>query len=101
MLLRLQFESVPLPILYAAKSSSEKFSLIDKIIKRKKISSENATELLKYCFETGAIDYTKSLAEKSAKEALKKLTILRQSSSRDALELMVGIAISDVSSLPL
>ncbi len=44
--LRLENESVPLPILYAAKASNDNFSRIQAILAKQQINRQNISELV-------------------------------------------------------
>jgi geranylgeranyl diphosphate synthase type I len=82
---RIKYESIPLPLLYAAKSSSSKRNRIEKIVKKKEISTSDMKSLLKICFETDAFKYVNNLAWKKGEEAHHKLGVLKPSLSRTML----------------
>lgn len=96
---RLQNESVPLPILYAAKSSREKYFQIKSILGKSSIDPLDIEKLLEICFETGAFRYVLRTAKKNEKVALKKLRLLKPGSARNTLRLMVEKSFSDVTKL--
>jgi geranylgeranyl diphosphate synthase type I len=96
---RLQYESVPLPILYAAKSSREKYSRIKSILEESAIDSLDIEKLLEFCFEAEAFAYVLRTAKKNAREASKKLRVLKPSGARNVLKLMVDKSLADVSKL--
>lgn len=87
---RLQYESVPFPILYAARSSKGTFSRINAII-QKSLDPLLVTNLMEICWKTKAVNYVYKLAKQNASEAIQKLESLRPSSARDALTLMIEV----------
>ena len=86
---RLKYESVPLPLLYAAKSSKKYFKTIETIIDKSQIEPLDVKILLEICFETNAFDYLLSLAEENKKKAMGKICLLKPSSARNALSSMI------------
>jgi geranylgeranyl pyrophosphate synthase len=82
---RIKFESVPLPLLFAAKTSSENYFEIKLILKKSQISPSDAKRLLGFCFETEAFEYVRKIAEKNRDEGIKKLCKLKPSSALDVL----------------
>jgi geranylgeranyl diphosphate synthase type I len=96
---RLQYESVPLPILYAAKSSKEKFLKINSILENSPITSLDVSELLQICFETNAFMYVYDIAKQNAKESAKKLRLLRSTEARNILSLMNKKSLADIASI--
>ena len=94
---RLEFESVPLPILYAANSSNENQPIIESILKKSPISSSDAAQLLGMCFDTGAFTYLSEIARQSAKEARSKLQTIKPSIARSTLELMIEKLVKEIS----
>ena len=82
---RIKYESVPLPLLYAAKTSGSKREKIKKIINKNKISLSDIETLSEFCFETEAFEYVNNLAKKKGEEAQRKLSVLRPSLSRTML----------------
>jgi geranylgeranyl pyrophosphate synthase len=85
---RLHFESVPLPILYAAKHG--KYSQIEDIINKSSIGKEDYVKLKEFCCETGAFKYIQVRAKKENKEACQMLKKIRPSKAKIALELMIS-----------
>jgi geranylgeranyl pyrophosphate synthase len=59
---RIQYESVPLPLLYAAKNPVE-CDKVRRIIDKKRFTPSDASSLLKLCFETEAFEYIRGLAK--------------------------------------
>jgi geranylgeranyl pyrophosphate synthase len=86
---RLQYESIPLPILYAAKDSRENLSEIKNILEGSSINASDIKKLLELCFETEAFTYTEDIAKKNVTEGIKELNILKPSKSRDILSLLI------------
>jgi geranylgeranyl pyrophosphate synthase len=90
---RLEYESVPFPILYAAKSSKEAFFEVKSMIE-KVPDAALVSELMKLCWKSKAVNYVHNLAKKNASEALQKLSSLRPSSAREALALMIRVPLA-------
>jgi geranylgeranyl pyrophosphate synthase len=86
---RIMYESVPLPILFAAQSSRKWYLRIESILKKQHISSPDTGQLLQICCESEAFSYIRDLAKNNAKEAKEKLQILKPSAARDVLDFMV------------
>jgi len=86
---RILYESVPLPILFAAQSSKKRFLRIESILKKQHISSSDNSKLLQICFESKAFSYVRNLAKKNAEEASDKLQILKPSVARNVIDFMV------------
>jgi geranylgeranyl pyrophosphate synthase len=70
---RLRYESIPLPIFYAAKCSDKAYLKIKEILKKPKISISDAQELLKCCFETEALAYIRDMADQNRTKAISSL----------------------------
>jgi geranylgeranyl pyrophosphate synthase len=96
---RLQNESVPLPVLYAAKASEEKKSILKNIVVKSNIEKADLRKVWKTCFEAGAFDYVNKRAMETAKEALSELYPLRYSSSRAVLAFLISQSLSEISQL--
>jgi geranylgeranyl diphosphate synthase type I len=96
---RIQYESVPLPLLYAAKSSTDKYARIKKIVEKNHVGPLDAKSLLKFCFDTEAFEYVRGIAKKNKAEATCKLFSLRSSKARDVLLLLINGAYAGVASL--
>ncbi len=86
---RIEFESIPLPLLYAAKSSTENYESIKNIIEKPHVSPLDVKTLLKLCFEAEAFNYVHKIAKKNRKEAIKNLLSLRPCKARSMLSLMI------------
>ena len=82
---RIQYESVPLPLLVAAKSSNEKYLQIKNIIEKTKITPGDVKALLKFCFETEAFESVCKMAKENEVKAAYKLRLLKPSSARNVL----------------
>ncbi len=81
---RIQYESLPLPLLYAAKNPRA-CDKVRWIIGKKHFNPSDASSLLKLCFETEAFEYIRGLAEKNRAEAALRLSCLMSSEARDIL----------------
>jgi geranylgeranyl pyrophosphate synthase len=95
---RIEFESVPLPLLYAVKTAPEKYERIEGIV-RNSHTPQDARELLKICFETESFAYVQAMARKNWKEALEDLNVLNQSYARTVLSSMAKSAYERVNEL--
>lgn len=96
---RLRYESVPLPLLYAAKSSTEKQKGIKKIVNKKTLLQSDIKSILNFCFETEAFEYVRKLAEKNREEAHRELRILKPSTARKILLDIINGAYSRIDDL--
>jgi len=96
---RLKNESVPLPILYAAKSSRRDYAIIKSILQKADISSEEAQKILEICFETEALSYVRDIVRENYAKATSKLRLLKRTIARDALEAMAERCLSDTMTL--
>ena len=85
---RIMHESLPLPLLYAAKSSKKGSLEIKKIIDKSSINPLDVKRLLEFCFETEAFEYVRKIAFKNKKKAARNLRTLKSSEARNALSLM-------------
>jgi geranylgeranyl diphosphate synthase type I len=86
---RIQYESVPLPILYAAQTSEERKNEINLIISNTSLNFKDCTRLLELCFESGAFGYIINLAEEKRRQGYEHLHKLTESSARNTLSLML------------
>ena len=73
---RIKYESVPLPLLYAATSSAERYSKIRNIIKKKNVGPLDAELLVEFCFESEAFEYIRLIAIENRSEAISTLESL-------------------------
>lgn len=98
---RLQNESIPFPILYAAKKSKETKLIIKKIINKSKINYNELGNLLQLSFESKAFDYLYRKAKKINRDALDRLYCLRSTNSKDVLKFMIKNSLKEVAHLNL
>lgn len=96
---RLENESVPLPILYAAKSSTDNYQQIKSILEKPNLSSTDISKLIEICYETKSFQYIHEIAKENAKKAKKLIGGLPQSNARQALEMLVDKALIEVATL--
>ncbi len=82
---RIKYESIPLPLLYAAKTSDNVRKRIKTIVNKKEISLSDVEVLSKICFDSQAFEYINNLAKKKGEEAYHKLSELKSSMSRTLL----------------
>jgi geranylgeranyl diphosphate synthase, type I len=94
--IRLQNESVPLPLLYAAKSSKESYNEIEAILNNSDITIVDLMKLQKLCFESGGFAYLLNKSKKNLRQAQKRVRIIKPSSARDKLESMIQKSYSDI-----
>ena len=85
---RLKNETIPLPILYAAKSSSRIKGEIRSILSKTEINDADFQQLLNFTSKTGAFAYMHKIAKKNCDEAAANLTMLKPSLARHALSLL-------------
>jgi geranylgeranyl diphosphate synthase type I len=88
LLRRLAYESVPLPLLYAAKASKENSAKLKAILEGG-VTPSDIGPLLDLCFETDAFDYIRKIAQKNMDEAVRLLHTLEPTKARAALTLML------------
>jgi geranylgeranyl pyrophosphate synthase len=74
---RLLFESVPLPVVYAAKSSSSIQTKLQSIFQKESIDPSDLAYIVQQCIDTGAFSYVYELAKSNIREATKMLNTLR------------------------
>ena len=98
---RLRHESVPLPILYVAKTSDEKKFALKNLISKSATDSFESNEVLKQCLETRAFEYLQKRATESAKEALNELSMLKDSSHRTLLAFVLDEPLAEIASLSI
>lgn len=98
---RLQYETVPLPILYAAKSSKERYVKIKSVLEKSRITRLDVKELLEVCFESEAFAYARALAKENEKKAAVTLRQVKPSGSRSLLAQLIKKSFTDVSELCL
>ncbi len=96
---RLQNESVPMPLVYAAKSSKKLYSKIRDITKKSSVSHLDLRELVKICSEAGAFAYMAKLAYRAGDQAKRHLGTLKPSHARKILMLIVDMNTKNVGDL--
>jgi geranylgeranyl diphosphate synthase type I len=96
---RLRYESIPLPLLYAAKSSFEKKKKIKRIVNKKILLPADIMSILNYCFETEAFEYVRKLAKRNMEKAHSELRILNPSTARTILLTLIDVAYSHIDDL--
>ena len=94
---RLKNESVPLPILYAAKTSDSSSS--SSFTSNEAIDSLDVKELLERCFETKAFDYILHIAGQESNSALAQLNQLKSTEAKDYLNLILEKLTNHVSEI--
>jgi geranylgeranyl pyrophosphate synthase len=97
---RLKYESVPLPILFAAKSSNKKFSEIKSVLKKSRIAQSDIKTIIECCFDTEAFHFVHSIAEKNAKEASRQLRLLKCGKARATFKLIIKKLQTEIVCLP-
>jgi geranylgeranyl pyrophosphate synthase len=85
---RLINERIPLPILYAARSSNTRRAEIELIVKKQSITPLDIKTLLMHCFRSEAFRYVKKIARKNSRDAEQTLRTLEPSFARKLLALM-------------
>jgi geranylgeranyl diphosphate synthase type I len=95
---RVLFESVPLPLLYAAKNP-ELYRKIRGILGKPVLGGSDVEVLLDACFESEAFEYIRSLAQKTSAEATLALNCLKRSDASDVLLYLVDRAYQRVDGL--
>jgi len=92
---RLEHESIPLPILYATKASTDAFQRIQSILEKPSIADYTA-DIRKICWETRSMSYVYCLGRKHGKDALHELEFLKASTARDSLAQQLKLALRDI-----
>jgi geranylgeranyl pyrophosphate synthase len=82
---RLENESVPLPILYAAKSSKDAYLEIKNILEHPKVDQVDIDKVMQWCFKNDAFEYVRRLTKKSEVNAIRTLHSLKKSEAQEAL----------------
>ena len=96
---RLRYESVPLPILYAAKTSGEIKPVFETIVKKSFIGMLDLQNLLEVCKGAGAFNYVDKRAKETRKDALKNLEFLGDTTPKRALAFIINDIFSEISEL--
>ena len=85
---RIQYESIPLPLLYASKHSKKYHDQVKKILSVGSITVSDVEKILEMCYQSGGLDYLKGLAEKTCVEAQGKLDACTDSRVLKLLKLL-------------
>ncbi len=92
---RMKYESAPLPVLFAAKSSEQVYSELEVILENP-ITATQVFKIMELCCKTRAISYVYKIAKKNARQALAELRLLKHSPARETLALMIDVALRDL-----
>ena len=98
---RLLFESIPLPIVYATKSSTHFENEIQSIIQKDSISPSEIAYIVQQCIDTGAFTYIYKLAEPRIGEALEMLEKVPVNTASSNLKAIVKNGFSVIENLCL
>jgi geranylgeranyl pyrophosphate synthase len=101
LLYRLKNETIPLSILYAAKSSKEANARIRSIFTKTAITPEDIGQIVEICLKTRTFTYIKEIAERNSSKAATNLNILKPSFARDALAFLNRKCLAEICSLCL
>lgn len=96
---RIKYESVPLPVLYAAKASKENYLQIKAILGKPEIDPLDAKTLLKFCFETEAFEYVRKIAKENKVRAARKLLLLKPTSAKAMLSALNAVSYQRIADL--
>ncbi len=96
---RIKNESAPLPLLFAAHSSSQRFKIIESIIKKRAITPLDLRELVGSCFDSEAFNYITQLAKENEEKASICLDKLKSSEPKDLLGLLLKRPCQDIKDL--
>jgi geranylgeranyl pyrophosphate synthase len=96
---RLKNESVPLPILFSAHSSQERFTKIEAIVKKRVLSPFDLQVVLGSCFDSDAFSNVMELARVNKEKALVCLDKLKPSSSKVIIGLLVERSCEEIEAL--
>lgn len=92
---RLKYESIPLPILFAAKTS-EKFKSRLRIIIKSKNLDPYPFEIQKMCWETKATSYVNNIIRENAKNAFELLKPFPQSDAKKVFTKLIDVNVRSV-----
>jgi len=98
---RLLFESVPLPVVYAAKSSSHVQTKLQSIIQKESIDPLEIAYIVQQCIDTGAFSYVYELAKLNVGEAIEMLKEVPCNPATSNLKLIVKNALGVMEELCL
>ncbi len=87
---RIEYEHLPLPILYAVKNSAYKNKIIS-LLRKSKIREKDAEELLKITHEAGGLVSYEKTIKRLVYTCQKELNLLPQSEARSTLEDVVDV----------
>jgi len=96
---RIELESVPLPLLFAAKSSTERYMVIKNIMGKRQLSPTNARKLLGICFETNVFEYIKDIAKEHERLGILNLRKIGHNPAIDVLLSMIRLSYLHVAEL--
>ncbi len=96
---RLSNESVPLPILYAAKKSERLKLAISQFLGESQNKITDFEDLWRICKETGAFNYVHEIGKRIATESLKELRKLRPSSAKFSLRALIQASFVELDGL--
>jgi geranylgeranyl pyrophosphate synthase len=96
---RLRYESVPLPILYAARRSEQNRYAIKEILEAPVENGINLEKLFRICNEAQAFDYVLELGKNAAEEAWENIAKLNNSLAKKALASMVESSLVEITNL--
>jgi geranylgeranyl pyrophosphate synthase len=95
---RIEYESLPLPLLYAAESSAKRYSEIKKIVEQSHVTPLDVKMLLRFCFEAEAFEKVRKMAKKNEAKAIRLLDYVKTSDARNVLLSMVKLSFRRVDS---
>ncbi len=93
---RLEFESVPLPILYAAQSSKDKYLATERILRKPSINAADAKVLLEFCGQSNAFRYVLEMAKRNMRRANSSISCLKPSDARNILVSIFGQSFAEL-----
>jgi geranylgeranyl pyrophosphate synthase len=96
---RIEQESVPLPLLFAAKSSTEKYMAIKNIMGKRQLSPPDASKLLGICFEPNVFEYVNNIAQQHERLGILSLKKMKHNPAIDILFSMIRLSYSRVAEL--
>lgn len=99
LLYRLKNETIPLSILYAAKSSNEANAKIRSILEKTAITPEDIGQIVEICLKSRAFTYIKKIAERNSIAVAINLSILNPSFARSALAFLNRKCLAEICTL--
>ena len=96
---RLENESVPLPVLWAAKKSKQNYQKISKMLANSPIELSDASGILDCVFKAKTIELTLDSASKHADKASEDLSSLETSEARKKLGILLTQALENINEL--